>query len=151
MNKSVKTPCIGVCSTGLGDDVCRGCKRFQHEVLQWNSYSDSEKSSVLNRLEILKTQIMESKVFISDETLLKKQLETLKIIFNPDTNSYCWVFDLFRFASQSISDPSEFGFEIVTKETSNIMILKKIIEEELFELSEAHYQRYFNLEDNFNA
>tara|TARA_B100000965_G_scaffold389112_1_gene394407 strand:+ start:366 stop:821 length:456 start_codon:yes stop_codon:yes gene_type:complete len=151
MNKSVKTPCIGVCSTGLGDDVCRGCKRFQHEVLQWNSYSDSEKISVLNRLEILKTQIMESKVFIFDEALLKNQLETLKIIFNPETNSYCWVFDLFRFASQSISDPSEFGFEIVTKETNNILILKKIIEEELFELSEAHYQRYFNLEDNFNA
>ena len=151
MNKSVKTPCIGVCSTGLGDDVCRGCKRFQHEVLQWNSYSDSEKISVLNRLEILKTQIMESKVFVFDEVLLKDQLETLKIIFNPETNSYCWIFDLFRFASQSIADPSEFGFAIVTKETNNILTLKKIIEEELFELSEAHYQRYFNLEDNFNA
>ncbi len=70
MNNAVKTPCIGVCSTGLGDDVCMGCKRFQHEVLQWNSYSDSEKSSVLNRLEILKTQIMESKVFIFDAVLL---------------------------------------------------------------------------------
>ena len=151
MNKSVKTPCIGVCSTGLGDDVCRGCKRFQHEVLQWNSYSDSEKISVLNRLEILKTQIMESKVFVFDEVLLKDQLETLKIIFNPETNSYCWVFDLFRFSSQSIADPSEFGFEIITKDTDNILVLKKIIEEELFELSEAHYQRYFNLEDNFNA
>ena len=151
MNKPVKTPCIGVCSTGLVDDVCSGCKRFQHEVLQWNSYSDSEKSSVLNRLEILKTQIMESKVFIFDAVLLKKQLETLKINFNPDTNSYCWVFDLFRFASQSIADPSECGFEIVTKDTDNILVLKKIIEEELFELSEAHYQRYFNLEDNFNA
>ena len=138
MNKSVKTPCIGVCSTGLGDDVCRGCKRFQHEVLQWNSYSDSEKISVLNRLEILKTQIMESKVFVFDEVLLKD-------------HSYCWVFDLFRFASQSIADPSAFGFEIITKDTNNILILKKIIEEELFELSEAHYQRYFNLEDNFNA
>ena len=151
MNKPVKTPCIGVCSTGLGDDVCRGCKRFQHEVLQWNSYSDSEKISVLNRLEILKTQIMESKVFVFDEVLLKDQLETLKIIFNPETNSYCWVFDLFRFASQSIADPSAFGFEIITKETNNILILKKIIEEELFELSAAHYQRYFNLEDNLNA
>ena len=94
---------------------------------------------------------MESKVFIFDAVLLKKQLETVKINFNPDTNSYCWVFDLFRFASQSIADPSEFGFEIVTKDTDNILVLKKIIEEELFELSEAHYQRYFNLEDNFNA
>ncbi|HMW48455.1 MAG TPA: DUF1289 domain-containing protein, partial [Cellvibrionaceae bacterium] len=23
----VRTPCIGVCSTGIGDVVCRGCKR----------------------------------------------------------------------------------------------------------------------------
>ena len=87
MNRSVKTPCIGVCSTVFGDDVCRGCKRFQHEVIQWNSYSDSEKGSVLNRLEILKTQIMQSKVLISDETLLKEQLESLKIVFNADTNN----------------------------------------------------------------
>ena len=151
MNKSVKTPCIGVCSTGLGDDVCRGCKRFQHEVLQWNSYSDSEKISVLNRLEILKTQIMESKVFVFDEVLLKDQLETLKIIFNPETNSYCWVFDLLRSGSQSIVNPKEFGFDLLTSDSLSLSDLKKTIEEELFELSEAHYQRYFKVEKYLNV
>ena len=151
MTKSLKTPCIGVCSTVFGDDVCRGCKRFQHEVFQWNSYSDPEKESVLTRLETLKTQIMESKVLILDEQVLKQQLESLKIIFNQDTNPYCWVFDLFRQASQSISDTSEFGFEILSSQTDNLLVLKKIIEEELFELSEAHYQRYFKVEEHFNA
>ncbi|MEC7008614.1 MAG: DUF1289 domain-containing protein, partial [Pseudomonadota bacterium] len=34
--KPIKTPCIGVCSTGIGDSVCRGCKRFSHEVIHWN-------------------------------------------------------------------------------------------------------------------
>ena len=151
MTKSLKTPCIGVCSTVFGDDVCRGCKRFQHEVIQWNSYSDPEKESVLTRLETLKTQIMESKVLILDEQVLKQQLESLKIIFNQDTNPYCWVFDLFRQASQSIGDASEFGFEILSSQTDNLLALKKIIEEELFELSEAHYQRYFKVEEHFNA
>ena len=151
MTKSLKTPCIGVCSTVFGDDVCRGCKRFQHEVIQWNSYSDTEKESVLTRLETLKTQIMESKVLILDEQVLKQQLESLKIIFNQDTNPYCWVFDLFRQASQSIGDTSEFGFEILSSQTDNLLVLKKIIEEELFELSEAHYQRYFKVEEHFNA
>ena len=151
MTKSLKTPCIGVCSTVFGDDVCRGCKRFQHEVIQWNSYSDPEKESVLTRLETLKTQIMESKVLILDEQVLKQQLENLKIIFNQDTNPYCWVFDLFRQASQSIGDTSEFGFEILSSQTDNLLVLKKIIEEELFELSEAHYQRYFKVEEHFNA
>ena len=151
MTKSLKTPCIGVCSTVFGDDVCRGCKRFQHEVIQWNSYSDPEKEFVLTRLETLKTQIMESKVLILDEQVLKQQLESLKIIFNQDTNPYCWVFDLFRQASQSIGDTSEFGFEILSSQTDNLLVLKKIIEEELFELSEAHYQRYFKVEEHFNA
>ena len=151
MTKSLKTPCIGVCSTVFGDDVCRGCKRFQHEVIQWNSYSDPEKEFVLTRLETLKKQIMESKVLILDEQVLKQQLESLKIIFNQDTNPYCWVFDLFRQASQSIGDTSEFGFEILSSQTDNLLALKKIIEEELFELSEAHYQRYFKVEEHFNA
>ena len=151
MTKSLKTPCIGVCSTVFGDDVCRGCKRFQHEVIQWNSYSDPEKESVLTRLETLKTQIMESKVLILDEQVLKQQLESLKIIFNQDTNPYCLIFDLFRQASQSIGDTSEFGFEILSSQTDNLLALKKIIEEELFELSEAHYQRYFKVEEHFNA
>ena len=94
---------------------------------------------------------MESKVLIFNEQVLKKQLESSKIVFNQDTNPYCWVFDLFRQASQSITDTSEFGFEIVSSQTDNLLALKKIIEEELFELSEAHYQRYFKVEEHFNA
>ena len=46
----VKTPCIGVCSTGIGDSVCRGCKRFSHEVIQWNGYTEEQKRIVDQRL-----------------------------------------------------------------------------------------------------
>ena len=67
MRKSVKTPCIGVCSTVFGDEVCRGCKRFQHEIIEWNSFNDSEKTSVLNRLESLKVQILQSKIQLLDK------------------------------------------------------------------------------------
>ncbi|MCF8976542.1 DUF1289 domain-containing protein, partial [Pseudomonas edaphica] len=31
-NQAIKTPCVGLCSTVYGDLVCRGCKRFHHEV-----------------------------------------------------------------------------------------------------------------------
>ena len=54
MERKVKTPCVGVCSTVFGDEVCRGCKRFQHEVIEWNGYTDFEKEIVWNRLESLK-------------------------------------------------------------------------------------------------
>ena len=47
LDRPVKTPCIGVCSTGIGDAVCRGCKRFSHEVIHWNSYSQDHKRAIV--------------------------------------------------------------------------------------------------------
>ncbi|MEK9650221.1 MAG: DUF1289 domain-containing protein, partial [Gammaproteobacteria bacterium] len=44
------TPCLGICSTTYGDDVCRGCKRFVHEVINWTSYTEDEKVNVNSRL-----------------------------------------------------------------------------------------------------
>ena len=151
MSKSVKTPCIGICSTVFGDEVCRGCKRFQHEIIQWNGYDDVAKRSVLNRLELLKVQIMESKIRITDESLLKAQLLEFKIKFEEDNNSLCWVFDLLRSVSQSIVSSTDFGFELIDNSVSNLSELKKVMEEELFKLSEAHYQRYFKTEKYFNV
>ena len=151
MSKSVKTPCIGVCSTVFGDEVCRGCKRFQHEIIKWNAYDDIEKRSVLNRLELLKVQIMQSKVMIIDEDLLRSKLHDYKIKFDEDSDSLCWVFDLLRSGSQSITNPSEFGFDLINSSVLNLSELKKVMEEELFQLSEAHYQRYFKTETFFNA
>ena len=151
MSNSVKTPCIGVCSTVFGDEVCRGCKRFQHEIIEWNSYQDKEKKLVLNRLEGLKIQIMESKIFIIDEDLLKAKLNEHKVKFDEASSSLCWVFDLLRSGSQSILNPSDFGFDLVNATTANLSDLKKQIEEELFQLSEAHYQRYFKAEKYFNV
>ena len=151
MSKSVKTPCIGVCSTVFGDEVCRGCKRFQHEIIEWNSYKDKEKELVLHRLESLKVQIMESKILITDESLLKSKLIEYKIKFDEESNSLCWVFDLIRSGSQSILNHNDFGFDLVTKTITNLSDLKRIMEEELFQLSEAHYQRYFKTEEYFNV
>lgn len=49
-----RTPCVGVCSTTYGDLVCRGCKRFAHEIVDWNSYSDSQRAEITDRLESLR-------------------------------------------------------------------------------------------------
>ena len=145
MTRSVKTPCIGVCSTVFGDEVCRGCKRFQNEVIDWNGYQDSQKIAVLSRLESLKTQIMESKISIVNKKLLQNQLDTLDIKYVIDDNPFCWVFDLLRQASQSIDSLQDFGVVLKDGVENNLFELKKVIESELFSLSEAHFQRYFKI------
>ena len=151
MTRSVKTPCIGVCSTVFGDEVCRGCKRFQNEVIDWNSYQDSQKIAVLSRLESLKTQIMESKISIVNKNLLQNQLDTLDIKYVIDDNPFCWVFDLLRQASQSIDSLQDFGVVLKDGVENNLFELKKVIETELFSLSEAHFQRYFKIEKHYRA
>ncbi|MDC0028359.1 DUF1289 domain-containing protein [Gammaproteobacteria bacterium] len=151
MTRSVKTPCIGVCSTVFGDEVCRGCKRFQNEVIDWNSYQDSQKIAVLSRLESLKTQIMESKISIVNKKLLQNQLDTLDIKYVIDDNPFCWVFDLLRQASQSIDSLQDFGVVLKDGVENNLFELKKVIESELFSLSEAHFQRYFKIEKHYRA
>lgn len=52
------TPCAGRCSTVFGDHVCRGCRRFNHEVIQWNRYSDAEKAAIWSRLDAQLDQIL---------------------------------------------------------------------------------------------
>lgn len=50
MTLFTESPCVGVCSTTFGDDVCYGCKRTYLEVIQWNTMSDQEKDKVNRRL-----------------------------------------------------------------------------------------------------
>ncbi len=62
----VKTPCIGVCSTGIGDVVCRGCKRFAHEVIDWNGYTVEQHQLVVNRLDGFLKQVVGNMIDIID-------------------------------------------------------------------------------------
>lgn len=45
------SPCAGKCSTVFGDQVCRGCRRFSLEVIEWNRYSDEQKMMIWKRLD----------------------------------------------------------------------------------------------------
>lgn len=44
------TPCIAICSTSQGDDLCKGCGRTFDEVQFWPSYTPTEKRGVWRRI-----------------------------------------------------------------------------------------------------
>jgi predicted Fe-S protein YdhL (DUF1289 family) len=44
------TPCLGRCTTPLGDDICRGCGRTFDEVTRWVGMTEDEKRQVWQRL-----------------------------------------------------------------------------------------------------
>lgn len=72
--KRVGTPCVGICSTTYGDTVCRGCKRFLHEVVDWNRYSDPEKRLVWRRLDELLCLVVDNYIEVTDPSRLREQM-----------------------------------------------------------------------------
>jgi uncharacterized protein len=43
-------PCIAICSTSQGDDVCKGCGRTFDEVQRWTEMSPGEKRATWRRI-----------------------------------------------------------------------------------------------------
>ncbi|HZT54939.1 MAG TPA: DUF1289 domain-containing protein, partial [Burkholderiaceae bacterium] len=43
-------PCIAICSTSQGDDVCKGCGRTFDEVQHWPTMTPSEKRQTWRRI-----------------------------------------------------------------------------------------------------
>ncbi len=74
-----RTPCVGVCSTTYGDLVCRGCKRYAHEIVDWNGYSDDQRERVWTRLNALLTDSVRAHIDVVDEGKLRAVATRLKL------------------------------------------------------------------------
>ena len=72
--KRSSTPCLGICSTTFGDEVCKGCKRFAHEIVGWTKYSLEEREIVNDRLEKFKVQILQHRFTVIDKNIFAKKL-----------------------------------------------------------------------------
>lgn len=141
---AVRTPCIGVCSTGIGDTVCRGCKRFSHEVISWNGYSQDERRAVLQRIDVLLGQIVARWLVVDDVDKLREQLQSQQISFDPARYPASWVVELLKAGASQIDDPAQFGLILCAQsQGKNLRELRDAIEKEFYELSCAHFERYF--------
>ena len=139
------TPCIGICSTTFGDDVCKGCKRFSYEITNWGKFSTDERAVVNSRLEQFKTTILEEKFTISDCELFESKMNEFSINFNSSLEPITWIFDLLRASSNKDLNVNDFGVEILPAFSDLSLIeLRDLINQEMLQLSEAHYYKFFN-------
>ena len=142
MVNRTRTPCVGICSTTYGDDVCRGCKRFSFEVINWNSFKPEERESVWKRLEKLKSQIMASRLKVFDSKKLEESIKYFQLKIKDDLNDLSKAFEVIKQVSESFNNLDEFGIDVFEKNRS-LTSLKEEIENELYTLSKAHYEKYF--------
>ena len=135
------TPCLGICSTTYGDSVCKGCKRFVHEVIDWNKFNSEEKELVNARLEEFKIIVLKNRFLVSDKDLLAAKLKENAIRFNNSIDPLTWIFDLLRASGSQELDLEKFGIKTLISEA--LPKIREQINKEFLELSEAHYDRYF--------
>jgi predicted Fe-S protein YdhL (DUF1289 family) len=134
--ENTDTPCIGICSTVYGDDVCRGCMRFANEVIEWNTYSAEKKSCTLSRLDQLTAEVVKKSISIVDNDLLERQCKNLNVRYRKEFNPLNWAYMLLKTKSNSIDYPEHFGFKI-NPDFFHLTLAQLItqIDAELFELS----------------
>lgn len=143
--KSVKTPCVGICSTGIGDQVCRGCKRFSHEVIDWNAYSHDQRVIIAQRLESFLMQVVQNRIEIVNEKLLFAQIKHQQIAFKSEQNPYCWVFDLLRAGASQIHDLDSYGLQLLPRwKDMPLTEIRDLIDQDFYALSCAYHDRYIN-------
>lgn len=135
------TPCLGICSTTYGDDVCKGCKRFVHEIINWPKYSMDERAIVNDRLEEFKLLILKERFKVVDKDLFAIKLKENAINYNNSLDPLTWVFDLLRASGSQNLDLSQFG--ITSLQSFDFKTIKDELNNEMLELSKAHHERYF--------
>ena len=140
---TVKTPCIGVCSTGIGDSVCRGCKRFDYEVINWNAYSRAEKLAIDSRLSQLLSQVVEQRLLIVNERLMIEQIQHQQIRVLEHRPAPCQLYDLLKAGASQIQDPAIYGFQKKWfYRDEPLTRLREDIDREFHALSIAHFERF---------
>ncbi|MFN3714479.1 MAG: DUF1289 domain-containing protein [Alcanivoracaceae bacterium] len=140
--KRIGTPCIGVCSTTFGDTVCRGCKRFLHEVVDWNRYSDSEKEIVWRRLDQLLSLVVDNYVEVLDPDRLRQQMLYQNLRLQAELSAAGWVPELLKAAGRRPLQWQQFGL-LPRRQADHLLPreLYDLISAEFHALSSAHYER----------
>ncbi len=142
--KRITTPCIGVCSTALGDSVCRGCKRFNHEVIHWNSFNEEQKRLIDARLQEFLQRVSSEYINVIDELTLAEKIQAFKIRVAGHRGPYSQAFELLRAGGEQVKPLSDFGLRARRGyEDWSVAQIREAIDRDFWELSSAHFDRYF--------
>jgi predicted Fe-S protein YdhL (DUF1289 family) len=139
--EKVPTPCIGICSTTFGDVVCRGCRRYLHEVIDWNRYSDEQKRLVWRRLDALLEQVLSSAFRIDDPVLLQAQLQAFAIPHLKSGTPWTHLAALLRAGARRLPDLGEFGVVRLDRSELTLVELREKLNGDLHALASAYYEK----------
>ncbi|ENW48658.1 hypothetical protein F917_02530 [Acinetobacter baumannii NIPH 67] len=139
--KLLKTPCIGKCSTTFGDDVCRGCRRFSEEIIQWNTYSAQAQANIWFRLNKQLDSVLLPQLPNINSTQLYRFIENKNIRLPENTTLGRSCYTVIKFCQKFPTFIQESGLNISIGHLEEIL---SICEIQLYENAKIEYNLLFN-------
>jgi hypothetical protein len=141
--ESRRTPCVGICSTTYGDLVCRGCRRFAHEIVAWNGYTDAQRARVWERLVTLRDAATDMYLEIVAPGLLDAATSALPM--PPDSSALARAYELLRRRARVLTDLGAVGLRPRSAHVDTASALRDAIDAEFHRRSVAVYEHSFHV------
>jgi len=139
--------------------VCRGCKRYSHEIVQWNGYTDAQRKRVRVRLETLQAQAVETFVRVIQPDQLSRCCRQYGVDTDNPEDQRSSIYHLLRVLCRAGRMPSgmaQFDMTLLPRELQEIGLMARtpgtslrdtfeLIEEEFYRRSIAHFEHSFRV------
>ena len=136
-----RTPCVGICSTTYGDLVCRGCKRFAHEIIAWNGFDEDQRGRVWQRLHDLLDGAVDAHLRVTDKMKLQQLAEEVRVTDRNELSQQTLAFETLRRCARRGQSLESMGLS--ANRTHSALELLEAVELEFFERSMARYEHDF--------
>jgi len=140
-NRLRRTPCMGICSTTYGDLVCRGCKRFAHEIVSWNGFEESQRDLVWARLLDLRDSCVRDVIYAGPRSAMEAVCAARGLPLEDNSSALSLAYELLR---RTLTEPEvllESGINL--REQCSALDALKAIDELFLQRSQAYYERAF--------
>lgn len=111
MSEPVSSPCVGLCSTTLGDSVCRGCQRSAADIAGWSGLTGEQRRARMLELDTLREQVAARFLRIVDAERLAAQMTRHRVRFRPEQPPLSRAIELLRVGRGRMRDLSRYGLQ----------------------------------------
>lgn len=137
LSDAALTPCAGKCSTVFGDSVCRGCRRFSHEVIDWNKYSPEQKQLIWQRLDVQLDQILLPLVSVKDWQILRDFLQSQQVRLLDSASKGRMIYHALRLCQRQKDYVERSGLNVPA---AHIDRLWQLFEQRIYSLAVASFE-----------
>lgn len=106
---AIASPCVGLCSTTLGDRVCRGCQRADTEIRDWFGFDAAERARRMAELDALRETVAGRYLRLVDAVALDDRLRRHRIRFREEQPGLSRAVELLRVGRERIRDLARYG------------------------------------------